>query len=137
MAKATLKKAKAKEAVREPVESADAKEAGRGDTATGRRKADFLVAFIGAPLALRFGGSFRCSDHTLGWMACVHTPNDDSSPQRGFWIRQSGRGVRPLALDIEVEERVDALYPDPENPSRVRMWVAGRQEHVVVEAPRR
>lgn len=88
-------------------------------------------------LSLRFGGSFRCSDHTHGWMACIHTPNDDSSPQRGFWIRQNGRGMRHLALGIEVEERIDALNTDPENPSRVRMRVVGRQEDVVVDAPRR
>ncbi|MFK8001066.1 MAG: hypothetical protein AB8H86_15830 [Polyangiales bacterium] len=45
--------------------------------------------------------------------------------------------MRPLALGIEVEERIDALYSDAENPAQVRMRVVGREEGVVVEAPRR
>lgn len=51
MAKSTPKKAKAKEAVHEPVASAgDSKDAGGKSTAGGRRKADVLVALIGLPL---------------------------------------------------------------------------------------
>ena len=56
MAKATPKKAKAKEAVQEPVanEQTPTHDDGKG-TAGGRRKADFLIALIGAPLLILLG----------------------------------------------------------------------------------